>query len=102
MEHQFDGFTRDVEARSCLRIDVMHSMRPGQIKKFDLKVAGAGTVETFVQTAAPRDPSVKFTGQGLLRKLEVDLEILESHLVDLNRYSERLTSEFNEKVSTGI
>lgn len=46
----------------------------------------------------PRTADASHTGQALLVKLEGDLEALESHLVDLNRYSERLTSEYNEKV----
>lgn len=77
---------------------------PRQVKKFDLKVASAGTIEAFVQTTAPRirDVSAQFTGQALLRKMEGDLEALEAHLVDLNRYSERLTSEYNEKVGAWI
>lgn len=63
-------------------------------------MASAGTVESFVQSSVSRgDTTAGFTGQALLQKLEGDLEALESHLVDLNRYSERLTSEYNEKVS---
>lgn len=53
-----------------------------------------------MQSSAPKDErkNAMYTGQALLQKLEGDLEALESHLVDLNRYSERLTSEYNEKV----
>ncbi|CAN0366514.1 unnamed protein product, partial [Scytosiphon promiscuus] len=71
-----------------------------QVKKFDLKVASAGTVESFVQSSSAQgigDRSV-MGGQALLQKMEADLEALESHLVELNMYNERLTSEFNEKV----
>lgn len=76
-----------------------------KIKKFDLKVASAGTIEGFVHTSAPRSGTgvgPHLSGQALLQKLEGDLEALETHLVDLNRYSERLTSEYNEKVSDDI
>lgn len=72
------------------------------MKKFDLKVASAGTIEGFVRSSNTRSSGgglgQNLSGQGLLQKLEEDLEALESHLVDLNRYSERLTSEYNEKV----
>lgn len=67
-----------------------------QVKKFDLKVASAGTIESFVQAPAGKD--AQLGGQALLQKLEADLEALESHLVELNTYNERLTSEYNEKV----
>lgn len=56
-------------------------------------------MESFVQSSmVPRSADASHTGQALLVKLEGDLEALESHLLDLNRYSERLTSEYNEKV----
>lgn len=66
------------------------------MKNFDLKVASAGTIESFVQAPAGKD--AQLGGQALLQKLEADLEALESHLVELNTYNERLTSEYNEKV----
>lgn len=73
-----------------------------QVKKFDLKVASAGTVESFVQSSAAAQGGMEaksvLGGQALLQKLEADLEALESHLVELNTYNERLTSEYNEKV----
>ena len=74
-----------------------------QVKKFDLKVASAGTVESFVQSSSAAGGSgfeskSVLGGQALLQKLEADLETLESHLVELNTYNERLTSEYNEKV----
>ena len=72
-----------------------------QVKKFDLKVASAGTVESFVQSPSAQgsmEPKSVLGGQALLQKLEADLEALESHLVELNTYNERLTSEYNEKV----
>eukprot|EP00903_Cladosiphon_okamuranus_P005612 g5581.t3 len=71
-----------------------------EVKKFDLKVASAGTVESFVQSSGQGGMESKSVlgGQALLQKLEADLEALESHLVELNTYNERLTSEYNEKV----
>lgn len=68
-----------------------------EVKKFDLKVASAGTIESFVQ-APSGTKDAQLGGQALLQKLEADLEALESHLVELNTYNERLTSEYNEKV----
>lgn len=73
------------------------------MKKFDLKVASAGTVESFVQSSSAQgvgsgaEAKSVLGGQALLQKLEADLEALESHLVELNTYNERLTSEYNEK-----
>ncbi|CAM9510331.1 unnamed protein product, partial [Hapterophycus canaliculatus] len=64
-----------------------------EVKKFGLKVASAGTVESFVQSSTAlgvEDRSV-VGGQALLQKLEADLEALESHLLELNTYNERLT-----------
>lgn len=71
------------------------------MKKFDLKVASAGTVESFVQSSSAQggmESKSVLGGQALLQKLEADLEALESHLLELNTYNERLTSEYNEKV----
>lgn len=78
-----------------------------QVKKFDLKVASAGTVESFVQSSSAGGGSgfeskSVLGGQALLQKLEGDLETLESHLVELNTYNERLTSEYNEKVQQHV
>ena len=75
------------------------------MKKFDLKVASAGTVESFVQSSSAQggmEAKSVLGGQALLQKLEADLEALESHLVELNTYNERLTSEYNEKVRSGV
>lgn len=76
------------------------------MKKFDLKVASAGTVESFVQSSSAQGGGMEsksvLGGQALLQKLEADLEALESHLVELNTYNERLTSEYNEKVRVEI
>ena len=76
------------------------------MKKFDLKVASAGTIESFVQSSSPdagfKGGQTQLAGQALLQKLEGDLEALESHLVELNMYNERLTSEYNEKARATI
>ncbi len=69
-------------------------------------MASAGTVESFVQSSSAGGGSgfeskSVLGGQALLQKLEGDLETLESHLVELNTYNERLTSEYNEKVNYG-
>ncbi|CAN0270655.1 unnamed protein product, partial [Phaeothamnion confervicola] len=74
-----------------------------EVKKFELKVQPVGSVESFVQGSGLRAGAggggggVR-SGLHLLETLEVELEGLEAHLLDLNRYSERLTSEYNEKV----
>lgn len=89
--------THDGAFALCILCNIHNNL---QIKKFDLKVASAGTVESFVQASSPagKDTQSQLGGQALLQKLEGDLEALESHLVELNTYNERLTSEYNEKV----
>lgn len=64
----------------------------GEIEKFDLEVVSAGNVENFV------NENSKTTGAQLLESLEVELEQYESQLKELNTYSEKLTTEYNEKV----
>ena len=72
-----------------------------EIEKFDLEMASAGTIDSFLETptiiSGSGDAS-KATGAQLLESLEVELEGYESQLRELNSYSEKLTIEYNEKV----
>ncbi len=66
-----------------------------QAKQFDLKPHMYGSVEDFIQ---------KYTGisapggMSSLNHLESEIHDRELHLLELNRYNERLTQEYNEKV----
>ena len=67
-----------------------------ECEKFELELEPAGTIDGFLDTAATggKDPS----GTHLLESLEADLEGYEGQLKELNAYSEKLTTEYNEKV----
>ena len=60
----------------------------------------AGSVDAFlrVSSAMPGNGGAKQSGAQLLETLEVELEGYESQLRELNSYSEKLTTEYNEKV----
>eukprot|EP00540_Astrosyne_radiata_P006655 CAMPEP_0116840946 /NCGR_PEP_ID=MMETSP0418-20121206/10647_1 /TAXON_ID=1158023 /ORGANISM="Astrosyne radiata, Strain 13vi08-1A" /LENGTH=889 /DNA_ID=CAMNT_0004471309 /DNA_START=48 /DNA_END=2717 /DNA_ORIENTATION=+ len=70
-----------------------------ECEKFELELEPAGTIDEFLETPPStgtegKDP----TGTHLLESLEVELEGYESQLKELNSYSEKLTTEYNEKV----
>lgn len=73
----------------------------GEIEKFELDMVSAGNVDLFVNSPAlvsgTGDGSKK-SGAQLLESLEVELDGYESQLRELNSYSEKLTTEYNEKV----
>lgn len=68
--------------------------------KFELPLESAGQVHDFLSTptTASAGASKDTTGTQLLESLEVELEGYETQLRELNSYSEKLTSEYNEKV----
>jgi V-type H+-transporting ATPase subunit a len=67
--------------------------------KFDLSLESAGRVDDFLATPATAASGGKdTTGTQLLETLEVELEGYETQLRELNSFSEKLTSEYNEKV----
>lgn len=72
-----------------------------EIEKFDLEMLSAGNIDNFVNSPAlvsgTGDGSKK-SGAQLLESLEAELEQYESQLKELNSYSEKLTTEYNEKV----
>eukprot|EP00980_Cylindrotheca_fusiformis_P012579 scaffold3084_cov144-Cylindrotheca_fusiformis.AAC.27 len=70
-----------------------------EIEKFDLEQTSAGTIDNFLETP-PAVASDKSKGGGaqLLDSLENELVGYESQLRELNSYSEKLTTEYNEKV----
>ena len=72
-----------------------------EIEKFDLELVSAGSIDNFVSSpslvSGTGDGSKK-SGSLLLDSLEGELEQYESQLRELNNYSEKLTTEYNEKV----
>lgn len=69
-----------------------------EIEKFDLEVASAGTVDSFLASPNTVGGESKGSGAQLLESLENELVAYESQLRELNNYSEKLTVEYNEKV----
>jgi len=71
-----------------------------EIEKFELSMVPAGTIDSFVNassTSTGVDGSKK-SGAQLLESLESEIEGYESQLKELNSYSDKLTTEYNEKV----
>lgn len=67
----------------------------GEIKKMNLVVQPAGSVDQFVDNASGAESA---TGTYLLETLENKLENYEQQLLELNKYSAKLTEEYNSKV----
>jgi V-type H+-transporting ATPase subunit a len=67
----------------------------GEIKRMNIPVQPAGLVEQFVEkTLDGEAPS----GAYLLETLETKLDTYEQQLVELNKYSKKLTEEYSQKV----
>lgn len=75
-----------------------------EIEKFELDMQSAGSVDAFIRVSTTSVPGAggagasKQSGAQLLEAMEGELEGYESQLRELNNYSEKLTSEYNEKV----
>ena len=67
----------------------------GEVKKMDVPVQPAGSVDRFVESALGSEAT---TGSYLLENLEGKLDSYEQQLLDLNKYSVKLTDEYNAKV----
>lgn len=67
----------------------------GEVKKLGVPVQSAGDIEKFVNNQSAADFS---SGAHLLESLESKLDRYEQQLLDLNRYSAKLTEEYNNKV----
>ncbi len=67
-----------------------------QANKFDLKPHMCGSVEDFVQQSNGTGSAPG--GLSILDHLESEIHDREKQLLELNRYNERLTQEYNEKV----
>mmetsp|Transcript_15792 Transcript_15792/g.25734 ORF Transcript_15792/g.25734 Transcript_15792/m.25734 type:complete len:879 (-) Transcript_15792:45-2681(-) len=64
-----------------------------EIEKFGISVQEIGTPEDFARSTGSREK-----GPKLLEVLESDLEKKEAELLELNKFSETLNIEFNQKV----
>jgi V-type H+-transporting ATPase subunit a len=69
-----------------------------EIDKFDLEMVSAGNADSFVASPMALGGDGKRSGARFLESLEVELEQYESQLRELNSFSEKLTTEYNEKV----
>jgi len=67
----------------------------GECEKFELELDSAGKVDDFLDAPASTEEK---EGAQLLESMEVELDGYESQLKELNTYSEKLTTEYNEKV----
>jgi len=66
--------------------------------KFDLKLDSAGTADDFLSSGSMVEGGKESASMQMLESLEVELEGYESQLRQLNNFSEKLTTEYNEKV----
>lgn len=71
-----------------------------EIGKFDIEIASAGKIDAFLAAGVTNGTgkASKSSGAQLLEGLESDLSTYESQLRELNTFSEKLTTEYNEKV----
>ena len=67
----------------------------GEVKKLNVPIQPAGTVEQFVEKTTDGEAA---SGAYLLESLESKLDVYEQQLVELNRYSKQLTEEYSHKV----
>mmetsp|Transcript_45265 Transcript_45265/g.67244 ORF Transcript_45265/g.67244 Transcript_45265/m.67244 type:complete len:492 (-) Transcript_45265:735-2210(-) len=69
-----------------------------QCENFELEIAMAGSIDGFLDEPLVNAQGQKESGAQLLEHLEGELEQYEGQLKELNSYSEKLTTEYNEKV----
>lgn len=67
----------------------------GEVKKMGVPIQPAGSVQQFVENNTGLDGA---TGSQLLELLESRLEQFEQQLLELNKYSNKLTEEYTHKV----
>lgn len=67
----------------------------GEAKKMQVPLQSAGSVEHFVETSQANETA---SGSYLLEVLETKLDVYEQQLLDLNKYSDKLTDEYSHKV----
>lgn len=67
----------------------------GEVKKMNIEVTTAGTVESFVSETVKGDAA---SGAYVLEKMESELDVNEKQLVELTKYSNKLAEEYTQKV----
>lgn len=67
-----------------------------EAKKFNIEITPAGSVESFFKES--RDMEAGCSGAYVLESLESKLDLFERQLVDLNKYSSKISEEFSSKV----
>jgi V-type H+-transporting ATPase subunit a len=67
----------------------------GEVKKMGLTVQPAGSVESFVESFNNAENQ---SGAYLLESLETKLDAYEKQLLDLNKFSDKLSEEYTHKV----
>ncbi len=67
----------------------------GEVKKMGVPVQPAGSVDSFVENYNGQETA---TGAYLLESLESKLDVYEQQLLELNKYSKKLTEEYGHKV----
>ena len=89
--------------RRCDELERKLRFFANECDNFGLNLETAGDIDTFLESPASVRSSMgskgEQSGTQLLESLEVELEGYESQLKELNAYSEKLTREYNEKVS---
>ena len=67
----------------------------GESKKMHVPIQPAGSVEHFLETSMSNESA---SGSYLLESIESKLDVYEQQLLELNKYSDKLTEEYSHKV----
>jgi V-type H+-transporting ATPase subunit a len=70
----------------------------GEAKKMGVPLQSAGSVEGFVEASQNTEGA---SGSYLLESIESKLDVYEQQLLELNKYSDKLTDEYSHKVRGG-
>lgn len=70
-----------------------------EAKKMDIPVESAGTVDSFIHNTNGQDYA---SGSYILESIESSLDICEQQLLDLNKFYDKLASEYQNKVGNLI
>ena len=66
-----------------------------EAKKMDVPLQSAGSVEGFIEASQNSEAA---SGSYLLESIESKLDVYEQQLLELNKYSDKLTDEYSHKV----
>jgi len=67
----------------------------GEAKKMDVPLQSAGSVDGFIEASQNAEGA---SGSYLLESIESKLDVYEQQLLELNKYSDKLTDEYSHKV----